>query len=49
LQPIGGWLSLAGILLLAATATALARRLCGSRGEATSAISLPAELAQAPS
>jgi len=49
LQPIGGWLSLAGILLLAATATALARRLPGSRREAAAAIALPAALARAPS
>jgi hypothetical protein len=49
LQPIGGWLSLAGIVLLAATATALARRLPGSRREAAAAIALPGELARAPS
>ena len=49
LQPIGGWLSLAGILLLAATATALARRLSGSHSDAAAAIALPAELAGAPS
>jgi len=46
LQPIGGWLSLSGILLLAATATALVRRLSGGRRDTAAAMPMPAQLAQ---
>jgi hypothetical protein len=49
LQPIGGWLSLAGILLLAAIATALALRLSASRSEAAAAMPIATRLARASS
>ncbi len=49
LQPIGGWLSLFGIVLLAAIVLALARRLSGRRGDAAAAMPMPTRLAQAPS
>jgi len=47
LQPFGGWLSLSGILLLAATAVVLAQRLSGSRGAAVPAVRMPTKLAAA--
>ena len=49
LQPIGGWLSLFGILLLAAIALALVRRLSGSRRDAAAAMPMPTRLARASS
>ncbi len=45
LQPIGGWLSLVGILLLAAIAMLLVRQLTGRRGDAAVTITVPVQLA----
>ena len=49
LQPIGGWLSLVGILLLAAIATMLVRRLPGRRRDAAATMPLPIQLARVSS
>ena len=49
LQPIGGWLSLFGIVLLGAIATALARQLSGRRRDASAAMPEPTQLARASS
>jgi len=48
LQPIGGWLSLAGIMLLAAIAAALLERLAGSSRKGA-AVPAPTQLARAAS
>ncbi len=45
LQPIGGWLSLIGILLLAAIAMGLARRLTGRRRDVAATMPVPVQLA----
>jgi hypothetical protein len=45
LQPIGGWLSLIGILLLAAIAMVLVRRLPGRRRDAAATVPVPVQLA----
>jgi hypothetical protein len=49
LQPIGGWLALVGVLLLAAVAIALLGRLTGRRRDAAAAMPAPVELARVPS
>jgi uncharacterized membrane protein len=49
LQPIGGWLSLFGIVLLGAIATALVRQLSGCRRDASAAMAEPTQLARASS
>jgi hypothetical protein len=45
LQPIGGWLSLVGVVLLAAIATALLGQLTGRHREAAAAMPVPVGLA----
>jgi hypothetical protein len=49
LQPIGGWLSLFGIVLLGAIAAALVRQLSGRRRGASAAMAEPTQLARASS